>query len=171
MSATVHIALGSNRRHGRHGAPAGVVLAAIAAIGSAGLKVTVRSRVRTTRPLGPSKRTFANAAVAVVTDRSPAEVLTVLQAIEAGFGRRPGRRWGARVLDLDIVAAGAAVVPSRLRWRAARAGLIVPHRGLAVRRFVLDPMVEIAPDWRHPVSNLRLRHLHARNRRPARSPA
>lgn len=171
MPATIYIALGSNRRHGRHGAPADVVAAAIAAIDAAGLTVVARSRVRATPPVGPSDRAFANAAVVVATDLSLPAVLMLLKRIEANFGRRPGRRWGARVLDLDIVAACAAVTPSRLRWRRARRGLIVPHRGLAGRGFVLDPLVDIAPGWRHPVLNFSARQLRARHRRPKPQPA
>ncbi|MGI4877554.1 MAG: 2-amino-4-hydroxy-6-hydroxymethyldihydropteridine diphosphokinase, partial [Janthinobacterium lividum] len=140
MSATVHIALGSNRRHGRYGPPSGVVVAAVAALDAAGLRVVARSRIHTTAPVGPSDRAFANAVVAVETILPPGDLLRLLKAIEAAFGRRRGRRWGARVLDLDIVAAEESVVPSRLRWRAATAGLIVPHRGLALRSFVLDPL-------------------------------
>ena len=162
MSATILIAIGSNRRHGRHGPPARVVAAAMVALDAAGLAVVRRSRVRATAPLGPGGRSYANAAVAVTSVLPLPVVLAVLQSIERDFGRRGSRRWGARVLDLDILAAGAAVLPSALRWRAARAGLIVPHRALAARRFVLDPLVEIAPGWRHPVLHRTARQLHAR---------
>ena len=165
MTAIIHIALGSNRRHGRFGSPAAVVAAATAALAAAGLPVVARSAIRPTAPLGPRQRNFANAVVAVATDLSLDAVLTRLQAIEHAFGRRRGRRWGPRILDLDIVAAGVTVTP---RWRTARAGLIVPHPGLAVRDFVLTPLVEIAGDWRHPVLHLTARQLHARLRRPRR---
>lgn len=167
MPAIIHIALGSNRRHGRHGAPAAVVVAAVAALDAAGLTVGARSAIRATAPLGPRQRRFANAVVAVATDLPLATVLAVLQRIEHDFGRRPGRRWGPRVLDLDIVAAGGAATP---HWRTARAGLIVPHRGVASRAFVLDPLVELAGGWRHPVLHLTARQLRARLRRPRPSP-
>ena len=163
MPATILIALGSNRRHGRHGTPTGVVRAAVAALTDAGLPVAARSAIRTSRPLGPSKRAFANAVVAIETGLALPGLLALLQAIERDFGRRRGRRWAERVLDLDIVAAGSFATPG---WRQARRGLIVPHRGLAVRRFVLDPLVELAPGWRHPVLHLTARQLRARHRRP-----
>jgi 2-amino-4-hydroxy-6-hydroxymethyldihydropteridine diphosphokinase len=166
MSAIIHIALGSNRRHGRHGGPARVVAAAIDALAVAGLPVVARSAVRATAPLGPRQRRFANAVVAVATDLPLPTVLARLQRIERDFGRRRGRRWGPRVLDLDIVAAGATATP---HWRTARTGLIVPHRGVAVRRFVLDPLVEVGGDWRHPVLHATARQLRARLRRPRRS--
>ncbi len=170
MAANLLIALGSNKRHGRHGSPAGVVAAAIAALGAAlgaaGLPVVRASRIYATAPLGPGGRAYANAVVTVASDLPLPEVLGQLKGIEAAFGRRGGRRWGARVLDLDIIGQGAAVTPSRLGWRAARRGLIVPHPRLAARAFVLDPLCEIAPDWRHPLLGATVRQLRARLRRP-----
>ena len=165
MPPLIHIAIGSNRRHGRHGAPAAVVAAAIVALDAAGLPVVAQSAIRATAPLGPRQRQFANAVVAVATGVALDIVLARLQAIERAFGRRPGRRWGPRVLDLDIVAAEAVATPL---WRTARSGLIVPHRGVAKRAFVLDPLVEIAGGWRHPVLHLTARQLRERLRRPRR---
>lgn len=168
MTATILVAIGGNRRHGRHGSPAGVVAAAIEEL-AASFEVVARSRIRVTAPMGPSDRAFANAMAAIRTPLPLPAVLARLKAIEVRFGRRRGRRWGPRVLDLDIVA-GDRVVPSRLRWRGARAGLIVPHRGLATRGFVLDPLVDVAPRWRHPVLRMTARQLRARQRRPKRVP-
>ena len=158
METTILVAIGSNRRHGRHGTPEGVARAAIAAIGAAGLRVVRVSRVRATPPLGPGTRRFANAAVAVESSLALPLVLERLKAIEADFGRRGGRRWGDRVLDLDIIAAGSSVIASP--------GLAVPHPQLARRRFVLDPLVEIAPDWRHPRLHATVRQLRFRAMRP-----
>lgn len=168
MAANLLIALGSNRRHRRHGAPRGVIAAAIAALGAAGFTVVRASTIRTTSPLGPGGRSYANAVVAVASDLSAAAAIPALQKIERSFGRRPGRRWGDRVLDLDVLAAGSTVLPSPLRWLRAGRGLIVPHRGLHQRDFVLRPLVEVAPDWRHPVLRATPRQLHARLRRPMR---
>ena len=161
MSATIHIALGSNRAHSRHGAPPAVVRAAIAAIAAAGLLVAARSAIRATLPLGPRQRRFANAVIAVTTDLTPQEVLALLQGIEAAFGRRRGRRWGPRVLDLDLIAAGATVI--------REPGLSVPHVELAHRDFVLGPLVEIDGGWRHPLLHLTARQLRARLLRPKRT--
>jgi 2-amino-4-hydroxy-6-hydroxymethyldihydropteridine diphosphokinase len=167
MPATILIALGSNRCHARHGAPRGVVAAAFAALEGVGL-VVARSTIRTTKPLGPSKRAFANAMVLVETNIDPDELLDLLKDIERAFGRRQGRRWAARVLDLDIIAWGDLATPM---WRRTRSGLIIPHRAIAERSFVLDPLVEIAPGWRHPVLHLTARQLRARHRRPKRQSA
>ena len=169
MVATVLIALGSNRPHAV-GSPGRVLDAAVTALVAAGLHITTRSRTYVTAPLGPGGRSYANAVVVAETAIALPALLVVLQGIERGFGRRRGRRWGARVLDLDIIGAASAVCPARLRWRSAR-GLVVPHRALATRRFVLDPLVEIAPDWRHPVLHSTARQLRAKLRRLKATPA
>ncbi|WP_439545107.1 2-amino-4-hydroxy-6-hydroxymethyldihydropteridine diphosphokinase [Sandarakinorhabdus sp.] len=156
--AIVHVAIGSNRCHGRFGRPAGVVRAAIAALPG----VVRVSPIIATDPLGPGTRRYANAVVALEWTGSLPDLLDVLKAMERHFGRRPGQRWGNRVLDLDIIAAGQQVVKTR--------HLIVPHPELTRRRFVLDPLVAVAPDWRHPmtcaVPQLTARQLRARLLRP-----
>ncbi len=130
----------------------------MAALAAAGLAPVGRSRIRATAPVGPGGRRFANAAVVVETSLPLGHILTLIKQVERDFGRRGGRRWGDRVLDLDIIGAGDAVV------RQGR--LTVPHPGVASRRFVLDPLVDIAPDWRHPLSHLTARQLRARAMRP-----
>jgi 2-amino-4-hydroxy-6-hydroxymethyldihydropteridine diphosphokinase len=155
--AIMLIALGSNRCHGRHGRPAGVVRAALAELAELG-PVLRASPVFDTAPIGPGSRRYANAVAALEWSGSLPALLRALKAIERKFGRRRGRRWGDRVLDLDIIAAGDVVM------RAP--GLAIPHPRLTERRFVLDPLVAVAPGWRHPVHNLTARQLHARRLRP-----
>ncbi|MBU6165570.1 MAG: 2-amino-4-hydroxy-6-hydroxymethyldihydropteridine diphosphokinase [Alphaproteobacteria bacterium] len=155
--AIILVALGSNRCHGRHGRPAGVVRAALAALARLG-PVPLVSPLFDTAPIGPGSRRYANAVAAIDWPGDLRVLLAALKVIEQGFGRRRGRRWGDRVLDLDIIAAGAAIL------RAP--GLIVPHPRLAQRRFVLDPLVTVAPDWRHPIHNLTARQLRGRALRP-----
>lgn len=145
------IALGSNRR-GRHGAPAQTVRVAAAELGAIRL-----SRVRATPALGPAGRGFANAVALVESRAEPPALLARLKAIERAFGRRPGRRWGARVLDLDIIL-----------WSEgpfAEAGLIVPHPEFRSRSFVLEPLAEILPAWRDPIGGASARQLLHRLRR------
>ncbi|WP_404712724.1 2-amino-4-hydroxy-6-hydroxymethyldihydropteridine diphosphokinase [Sphingomonas sp. MMS24-J13] len=138
------IALGSNRRHGRHGAPARVLAAAIAALPREGVIPLTVSPTFVTAPIGPSIRAFANAAALVETPLDPPALLAALKRIERAFGRRRGQRWGARVLDLDIL------LWQKGRWSSRRPVLLIPHIGLAKRRFVLDPLVKIAPEWPVP---------------------
>jgi len=152
------VALGSNRRHGRHGRPEQVLLAAMQALEAAGLVLEARSRLWPTAPLGPGGRRFANAVVAVRGEADPVRLLRLIKRIESDFGRRRGQRWGDRVLDLDIIGIGPLVL--------RRKGLQVPHPRMAERRFVLDPLVEVAPGWRHPLLGVTARQLRARAMRP-----
>lgn len=162
------IALGSNRRHGTFGAPANVLRAAQEAMTANGLKIDRVSTSRSTPALGPAGRGFANAVLVLSTDLSPPELLGVLKAIERAFGRRGGRRWGPRVLDLDILLwAGGG-------WEGP--DLVIPHPCFRERRFVLEPLAEIAPDWRDPLSGATVRQLFRRltrrspvDRRPSRT--
>ena len=107
---------------------------------------------------------YVNAVLAVpAVDLAPASVLAVLHEIEARAGRVRGARWAARPLDLDLLAMGESVAPDadeQARWReaahpedlAAPGGLILPHPRLQERAFVLAPLAEVAPDWRHPLT-------------------
>jgi 2-amino-4-hydroxy-6-hydroxymethyldihydropteridine diphosphokinase len=150
------IALGSNRRS-RHGSPAQTLRAALARLDG----VQAVSAIRATPALGPAGRGFANAVAIVASRLAPDELLAALKAMERAFGRRPGRRWGPRVLDLDIIlwSGGAWGGPDP----------IVPHPEYRKRAFVLQPLAEIAPAWRDPLTGATIRQLLARltARRPA----
>ena len=145
-TAIYAIGIGSNRR-GRHGGPVDEVRAAIAAIGG----LVAASPVIGSAPLGPSIRRFANAAILIGSDETPPVLLARLKGIEAAFGRRRGRRWGARVIDLDIL------LWSGGSWRDPR--LTVPHAALSARGFVLGPLARIAPGWRVPPQARSVRQL------------
>ena len=92
------------------------------------------------RAHGGAGRDFANAVGLIECSLEPPALLGQLKAIERAFGRRPGRRWGTRVLDLDIAAWSGG------RWRSRP--LTVPHPALERRAFVLQPLAAIAPSWR-----------------------
>ena len=148
------IGLGSNRRHVRFGDPRRVLLAALAALESDEIEPVDASPIVASAPLGPSRRRYANAVALVASPLSPPEMLGRLKSIEAAFGRRRGRRWGARTLDLDIL------LWSEGAW--SDAALTVPHAAMTVRDFVLGPLRMIAPAWRHPLSGQSVRQLAAR---------
>ncbi|MDQ3139755.1 MAG: 2-amino-4-hydroxy-6-hydroxymethyldihydropteridine diphosphokinase, partial [Pseudomonadota bacterium] len=116
------------------------------------------SAVSSSRAIGPAGRGFANAAIILASSLAPLELLAALKEIERDFGRRAGRRWGARVLDLDILlwSEGAFAGP----------GLVIPHPAFRDRAFALAPLAEIAPAWRDPITGMTIRQLHARLRVP-----
>jgi 2-amino-4-hydroxy-6-hydroxymethyldihydropteridine diphosphokinase len=151
------IAFGSNRRHGRNGRPAGVVVAAIARL-DAEFGLFDTSPIVLNPAIGGAGRDFANAVALVESDHAPPEMLRNIKRIERDFGRRRGKHWAARVLDLDIV------LWSGGRFRSRR--LDIPHYGLEARPFVLDPLAAIAPRWRIRGA-LNARHLAARLARRA----
>ena len=146
------IAIGSNRPHGRHGRPGAVIGAAIARLDQE-FDLFDASPIMINPAHGGAGRDFANAVVLVESDLDPEALLTALKVIERDFGRRPGRRWGARVLDLDILAWSGGRVRSRR--------LTIPHPRLAARAFAIGPLATIAPDWRL-IGSLTARHLATR---------
>lgn len=155
MSGQTHlyaVAVGSNRPHGRHGRPTGVVQAAIAELDRE-FSLFDASPLLLNPASGGAGRDFANAVAIVESGLEPPAMLGALKAIERAFGRRPGKRWGTRVLDLDILAWDGG------RWADRR--LTIPHPALEQRAFMLFPLAAIAPRW--PLrGNLTARHLAAR---------
>lgn len=160
MSQLYAIALGSNQPHPRYGDPRAVLAAALAALDDGPLNLLTVAAIITSRPIGPSIRSYANGAAIIETNLAPLELLDHLKSIERAFGRKVGgQRWRARVLDLDI-----------LLWSGgayADDALCIPHREMRRRSFVLDPLAAIAPDWRDPITGLSVRHLKARLDRKA----
>lgn len=150
--STYVIALGSNRR-GRHGAPADEIRAALDAIDG----VVAVAPIVVTPPLGPARRRYANTAAIIVSEESPDALLARLKAIEVWFGRRRGRRWGDRVIDLDIILWSDGV------W--ASDAVTIPHAAFRTRDFVLGPLARLVPDWRDPLTGRTVRQLAARLRR------
>jgi len=124
-------------------------------LAAADCRVLARSRCHQSAPMGSDAgTTFVNAAALVETDLSPLELLELLQKIENDCGRVRSVHWGPRTLDLDLLFYGQQVLQSKR--------LTVPHPGLWYRRFVLEPLVEIAPTWNHPVSGQTVGQLYAR---------
>ena len=160
------VALGSNVSLSQ-GDPAETVANAVTAIGDELGVIRAESRQFQTPAFPPgSGPDFVNAAVALETALTPGEVLEGLHRIEARFGRERRERWAPRTLDLDLVAYDDAVLPDvqtynkwanlllKEQMEQAPGQMIVPHPRLAERAFVLVPLSDVAPDWRHPVSGL-----------------
>jgi len=146
------VAIGSNRRHVRHGRPSGVIEAAIARL-DAEFDLFDASPIILNKAIGGAGRDFANAMALVESGLDPPAMLAELKAMEREFGRRPGKRWGPRTLDLDLVA-----------WDGPRLSshhLTIPHPRLAERHFVVGPLAAIAPAWR-VIGGLTPRHLASR---------
>ncbi len=142
------LGLGANLDHPVHGPPRATLEAALAALDAAGIAVIRRSRWFRSAPVPVSDQPwFVNGVAALRSQLGPAELLAVLHEVEAGFGRVRRRRNEARILDLDLLAYGARV-------SAPGEQPVLPHPRLAERAFVILPLAELEPEWRHPVSGL-----------------
>ncbi|KIN73957.1 2-amino-4-hydroxy-6-hydroxymethyldihydropteridine diphosphokinase [Sulfitobacter guttiformis] len=166
------IALGSNQSVGKLG-PSAVLNEALALLEARGFVIRGCSEYYNTPafPVGAGPN-FVNAAALVESSDDPLAVLAHLHAVEAQMGRSRAVRWGARTLDLDLVAAGDLVLPDakthqywcdlplELQKTAIPTELILPHPRLAERAFVLVPLLDVAPQWCHPVSGKTVREMH-----------
>lgn len=138
------IALGSNLP-GSSSTPEANLTGALALMAGQGMRVIKRSRIWVTRPVPASSQPdYRNAAALIETGLGPEELLAALLGIERAFGRQRdvSNRNAARTLDLDILAYNDAVL--------ATPALDLPHPRMAERPFVLLPLQDIAPGWRHP---------------------
>jgi 2-amino-4-hydroxy-6-hydroxymethyldihydropteridine diphosphokinase len=168
---TAHVALGANLPAEGLG-PAQTVARAILALDAPAGAVDAASHVYATPcvPAGAGPD-YANAVVRLVTPQPAEALLDELHALEARHARRRETRWGARTLDLDLLDWGGAVHPDLQTWarwaeldaEAQRLRtpdrLILPHPRMQARAFVLVPLAEISPDWRHPVLGTRAADL------------
>ena len=103
-----------------------------------------RSGLYCSAPMGThSGNRFLNSVCGLTTQLAPQELLSVLQSVETQLGRVRKIDWGPRTLDLDLLSYGDQLIDEP--------GLLVPHPALTYRRFVLDPLAEVDPDWRHPM--------------------
>jgi 2-amino-4-hydroxy-6-hydroxymethyldihydropteridine diphosphokinase len=139
----VLIALGSSLA-GRFGSREALLEAALDDFPPAGLKLMTRSSWwRSASWPDPGKPDYLNGLALVETALSPRETLAALRRIEVAFGRRRDGENAPRTLDLDLIAHGRVVLEG--------AELTLPHPRAHERLFVMGPLAEIAPGWRHPV--------------------
>jgi len=143
----VYIGLGSNIGQRKKN-----ILRALKLLSKEGrIKVIKKSSVYETRAVGPRQRNFFNSVVKAKTGLSPNETLKELKKIEKIMGRKKTRRWGPRIIDLDLLFYGDKVIETK--------GLTVPHKEIRNRQFVLDPLCEIAPGFVHPVFGKTIRRI------------
>jgi 2-amino-4-hydroxy-6-hydroxymethyldihydropteridine diphosphokinase len=149
------IGLGANRGSRRWGGPQRTLTAALAALAMAGVVITARSGWYRSAPLPPSGQPwFVNAVAAIDTALGAHALLALSQAVERRLGRVRSVRNAPRVVELDLLDYRGEQVRSP--------DLILPHPRLHQRRFVLAPLAEIAPFWRHSVFGLTTQELLAR---------
>jgi 2-amino-4-hydroxy-6-hydroxymethyldihydropteridine diphosphokinase len=117
-----------------------------------GASVSKRSSMFETEPWGIGDQPkFINMVVEIETGLEPEKLLGILKKIERDAGRKPSKRWGPRVIDLDILLYEDLIVKSP--------ELEIPHPGINEREFVLKPLLEIAPDKIHPLLKKSIKDL------------
>jgi 2-amino-4-hydroxy-6-hydroxymethyldihydropteridine diphosphokinase len=148
LSVIVYISLGSNIGN----RPANIRKAFKYLSSIPACKLKKISSLYETSPVGPKQRNFINAAAKLETGLKPFELLKELKKIENLMGRKKDKkRWAPRIIDLDILFYGSKVIKTK--------NLIVPHKELYNRKFVLEPLSEIAPGFVHPVIQMNVKKL------------
>ncbi|MGC6511621.1 MAG: 2-amino-4-hydroxy-6-hydroxymethyldihydropteridine diphosphokinase [Parvibaculales bacterium] len=134
--------------------PVEVVDAAIAELGRRKIRLLRKSPYYLTPPMGPAGQPdYVNAVFVVSANYRPEVLLDKLHEVEAVFGRQRRVKWGARSLDLDLLDWHGHQVPKRPE---------LPHPGIGKRAFVLLPLHDVVPGWRHPLSRLTAREMLAK---------
>lgn len=146
---TVFLGLGSNRGDRKKN-----ILKAIELLKKSGQKVLRLSSLRETKPYGYKKqKKFLNAAVKLKTKLLPSELLELCKKIETKIGRTKSFRWGPRVIDVDILFFGKKIIKNKK--------FTIPHIDLHNRNFVLSSLMEIAPNFVHPVLKKRVSEMYS----------
>jgi 2-amino-4-hydroxy-6-hydroxymethyldihydropteridine diphosphokinase len=126
------------------GPPQATLKAALAALEGRGIRILALSRFHQTRAWpDPTDPPFMNAVAEIETQLQPFALLGLLHEVETVFGRKRSAPNAPRTLDLDLL---------DYRGRVENDEVELPHPRMAFRRFVLEPLAEIAPGWRHPVT-------------------
>lgn len=157
------VALGANLP-GTEGGPADTLRAALRVMPGMGIKVVRCAPFYETPALASYEQPdYVNSVAVVEAVLPPVELLAMLHRIEGQFGRIRRGRWAPRVLDLDLIDYRGLVTPGRSGMSGvAGMPLALPHPGVGERGFVLVPLRDVAPDWRHPVTGEGVNGLIAR---------
>ena len=146
MKKTVYLSLGSNV--GDRQANLEQAISELATIGT----VVKRSSLYETEPMEITDQPwFLNCAVELETELMPKQFIAAVLDVERSIGRKRTKKKGPRSIDIDVILFGKSIVEMK--------GLTVPHPAMHLRRFVLEPMVEIAPEVRHPVFKRSMREM------------
>lgn len=136
---TIYLSLGSNIGNRKKN-----LEKALTELDKSNIKEIKISSFYETEPVGPKQRNFYNIAGKFKTNLKPQELLKTVKQIEEKLGRTKTYHWGPRVIDIDILFYGKQIIKSK--------NLIIPHKEIINRAFVLVPMNEIAPNFVHPAN-------------------
>jgi len=159
-SSVTFIGIGANLPGPGCATPRATCEAALKALEHAGLKIKSQSNWYKSAPVPASSQPwFINGVISIETSLKASELLVILQDVESQFGRTRMIKNEARTLDLDLIAYADTVSG----WQEGTDDkMILPHPRMSERGFVLLPLREIAPNWRHPVLNVSLEELISR---------
>jgi len=145
----IYIGLGANLDHPRYGSPRHTLGRALAALRDIGVQAARLSRWYRSSPVPASDQPwYVNAVAEVRTGLGPDATLAALHRVEEAFGRVRGERDAARWIDLDLLDYDSHIKSNRNNGLS-----VLPHPRLEFRAFVLLPLADLAPAWRHPVSD------------------
>ena len=146
MHKLVYLSLGSNL-----GDPAANLNAAITGLRALGEVAAVSSFYETEPIELTAQPWFLNCAIKLDTEKMPKQLMSGILDLEKGIGRRRQQNKGPRIIDIDMLLFGSSIIETK--------GLTIPHPAMHQRRFVLEPLAEIAPEVRHPVFKRTVREL------------
>lgn len=142
----IYVALGANLEHPKYGAPIGTLTAALAELARHGVEIKRLSPWYRSAPVPASEQPwFVNAVAQVATELGPEALLDELHAVETAFGRVRTVPNAARLIDLDLL---------DFEGKISSGKVVLPHPRMTERAFVLRPLADLAPGWRHPISGV-----------------